>query len=123
IGAYTSALLLKETGLTPWAGMAAGVLLAVIVSRLVGYPVFRLRGHYFAIATIAVGEIVQALVVNWDAIGGARGLFVPIRRPDSFVNFQFHQSNASYYYVALRLPLLAPAVTRWSAPAPPAHYF
>ena len=103
--------------------MAAGVLLAVIVSRLVGYPVFRLRGHYFAIATIAVGEIVQALVVNWDAIGGARGLFVPIRRPDSFVNFQFHQSKASYYYVALGLLLLALAVTRWIALARRGYYF
>jgi branched-chain amino acid transport system permease protein len=123
IGAYTSTLLFKETGLTPWAGMAAGVLLAVIVSRLVGYPVFRLRGHYFAIATIAVGEIVQALVVNWDAIGGARGLFVPIRRPDSFVNFQFHQSKASYYYVALGLLLLALAVTRWIELARRGYYF
>ena len=103
--------------------MAAGVLLAVIVSRLVGYPVFRLRGHYFAIATIAVGEIVQALVVNWDAIGGARGLFVPIRRPDSFVNFQFHQSKASYYYVALGLLLLALAVTRWIELARRGYYF
>jgi branched-chain amino acid transport system permease protein len=112
VGAYTSSLLFKETGLTPWAGMIAGMILAVIASQIVGYPVFRLRGHYFAIATIAVGEIVQSLIVNWDAIGGARGVFVPIKRPDSFVNFQFHQSKAFYYYIALALLLLALAVTR-----------
>src|SRR5439155_6127728 len=94
------------------AGMIAGVYLAVIVSQMVGYPVFRLRGHYFAIATIAVGEIVQALIVNWDAIGGARGVFLPIKRPDSFLNFQFHQSKAFYYYIALVLLLLALGVTR-----------
>ena len=94
VGAYTSSVLFRETGLTPWAGMVAGVVVAVIVSQAVGYPVFRLRGHYFAIATIAVGEIVQALIVNWDAVGGARGVFVPIKRPDSLVNFQFHKSKA-----------------------------
>ena len=98
------ALLVKELGLTPWAGMVAGVAVAVALSQVIGYPVFRLRGHYFAIATIAVGEIVQALVVNWDAVGGARGVFVPIRRPDSLLNFQFHQIEANYYYIALGPP-------------------
>ena len=123
IGAYTSSLLFKEMALTPWAGMLAGVVLAVIVSQVMGYPVFRLRGHYFAIATIAVGEIVQALVVNWDAIGGARGVFVPIKRPDSFVNFQFHQSKAFYYYIALALLLLALGVTRVIERSRRGYYF
>ena len=65
---------------------------------------FRLRGHYLAIATIAVGEIVQTLMLNWDWVGAARGFFVPIKRPDSFVNFQFHQSKQTYYYIALGPP-------------------
>jgi branched-chain amino acid transport system permease protein len=123
IGGYTSSLLFKETGLTPWAGMIAGVLVAVMVSQIVGYPVFRLRGHYFAIATIAVGEIVQALVVNWDAIGGARGVFVPIKRPDSVWNFQFHQSKAFYYYIALGLLLLALGTTRLIERSRRGYYF
>jgi branched-chain amino acid transport system permease protein len=123
VGAYTSSLLFKETGLTPWAGMVAGAVLAVIVSQIIGYPVFRLRGHYFAIATIAVGEIVQALVVNWDAIGGARGVFLPIKRPDSLLNFQFHQSKAFYYYIALGLLLLAVGVTRLIERSRRGYYF
>ena len=123
IGAYTSSLLFRDAGVTPWAGMIAGVALAVGVSQVVGYPVFRLRGHYFAIATIAVGEIVQALVVDWDAIGGARGVFVPIRRPDSLVNFQFHQSKAFYYYIALGLLLLALGVTRRIERSRAGYYF
>src|SRR3990172_2381214 len=77
-GAYTSTVLVKTLGLTPWAGMLAGAALAVALSQVIGYPVFRLRGHYFAIATIAVGEIVQTLMINWDWVGGARGLFIPI---------------------------------------------
>jgi branched-chain amino acid transport system permease protein len=123
IGAYTSSLLFKSTGITPWAGMIAGAILAVIVSQIIGFPVFRLRGHYFAIATIAVGEIVQALIINWDAIGGARGVFIPLRRPDSFLNFQFHQSKASYYYIALGLLLLALWVSRRITRSRHGYYF
>jgi branched-chain amino acid transport system permease protein len=111
-GAYASTLLGKHFGLTPWIGMLVGALLAIALSQLIGYPVFRLRGHYFAIATIAVGEIVNTLMINWDWAGGARGLFVPIKRPDSFVNLQFHESKQNYYYVALGLLLLALWVTR-----------
>ncbi len=123
IGAYTSTLLVARLGVTPWAGMLAGAALAVVVSQLIGYPVFRLRGHYFAIATIAVGEIVQTLVINWDWAGGARGLVVPIKRPDSFMNFQFHQSKAVYYYIALGLLLLALGVTRWLERSRHGYYF
>jgi branched-chain amino acid transport system permease protein len=113
IGAYTSTLLVREAALTPWLGMIVGAVLAVLVSQAIGYPVFRLRGHYFAIATIGVGEIVQTLVINWDWAGGARGLFVPIKRPDSLLNFQFHESKAVYYYIALGLLAVALGVTRW----------
>lgn len=123
IGAYTSSLLGRELALTPWAGMAAGALLAVGVSQLVGYPVFRLRGHYFAIATIAVGEIVQALALNWEWIGGARGLYLPLKRPDSFWNLQFHTARAAYYYIALGLLLLALGVTRRLERSRSGYYF
>jgi branched-chain amino acid transport system permease protein len=123
IGAYTSSLLFKIIGLTPWAGMIAGAVIAALVSQIIGFPVFRLRGHYFAIATIAVGEIVQALIINWDAIGGARGVFIPIKRPDSFLNFQFHQSKASYYYIALGLLLVALAVSRRITRSRHGYYF
>jgi branched-chain amino acid transport system permease protein len=111
-GAYTSSMLVKTLGLTPWAGMLAGAAAAAALSQVIGYPVFRLQGHYFAIATIAVGEIVYTLALNWDLIGGARGLYVPIKRPDSLLNFQFHEGKQAYYYIALALLLVALAVTR-----------
>src|SRR5437773_5133877 len=122
IGAYTSALLVARAGVSPWLGMLAGAVLAVIVSQAVGFPVFRLRGHYFAIATIAVGEIVQTLFINWDWAGGARGVFVPIRRPDSFVNFPFNEPKAVYYYIALGLLLLGLAVPRRPEGSAPGYY-
>jgi branched-subunit amino acid ABC-type transport system permease component len=92
--------------------MLVGAVVAVVLSQCIGYPVFRLRGHYFAIATIAVGEIIGTFMINWDWAGGARGLFVPIKRPDSWVNFQFHESKQNYYYIALGLLLLALWITR-----------
>jgi branched-chain amino acid transport system permease protein len=123
IGAYTSTLLGREAGLSPWLGLAAGGALAVVASQIIGYPVFRLRGHYFAIATIAIGEIVQTLMINWDWAGGARGVFVQIKRPDSVVNFQFHDSKAAYYYIALGLLLVALAATRWLERSRSGYYF
>ena len=99
--------------------MALGALLAALLSQVIGFPVFRLRVQdHFAIATIAVGEIVQTIVINWDAVGGARGLFVPIKRPDSFLNFQFHESKQTYYYIALALLVLAVGISRSIAPLP-----
>ena len=122
-GAYTSSVLVREFGLTPWIGMLAGALVAVALSQVIGYPVFRLRGHYFAIATIAVGEIVQTLMINWDWVGGARGLFVPIKRPDSFLNFQFHESKQTYYYIALGFLLLALWITQRITRSRSGYYF
>ena len=102
IGAYTSSVLSLWWGVSPWLGMVAGMGLAVLVSQAIGYPCFRLRGHYFAIATIGIGEIVQTAAINWDAIGGARGIWLPIK-PETLANFQFHRAKWAYYYVALGL--------------------
>jgi branched-chain amino acid transport system permease protein len=122
-GAYTSSVLVKTWSLTPWVGMVAGALVAVALSQLIGYPVFRLRGHYFAIATIAVGEIVYTLALNWDFIGAARGLYLPIKRPESLRDLQFHESKAAYYYVALALLALAMLVTHRVAHSRTGFYF
>jgi branched-chain amino acid transport system permease protein len=129
IGAYASTLWGREMEgslavlASPWIGMVLGAMAAVVVAQLLGFSVFRLRGHYFAIATIAVGEIVQTLFINWDWAGGARGVFVRIKRPDSLLNFQFHESRAIYYYIALGLLLLGLAVTRWIERSHTGYYF
>lgn len=101
-GAYTSTLLLKQFGLSPWIGMLVGAGLAAVLAVAIGWPTFRLAGHYFAIATIVVGEIAHTLVRNADVIGGARGLFLPIL-PSTVVNYEFHEGRVPYYFVALGL--------------------
>jgi branched-chain amino acid transport system permease protein len=111
-GAYTSGVFVAKDVASPWLALLVGALIAVALSQVIGAPVFRLRGHYFAIATIAVGEIVHIIAINWDFIGAARGLYIPIKRPDSLLNFQFHQAKAVYYYIVLGLLLVGLGVTR-----------
>jgi branched-chain amino acid transport system permease protein len=122
IGAYTSSVLALWWGVSPWLGMLAGMAMAVVVSQGIGFPCFRLRGHYFAIATIAIGEIVQTIMINWDALGGARGLSLPIK-PETLVNFQFHRAKWPYYYIALGLFAGVFAATAWIERARAGYYF
>jgi branched-chain amino acid transport system permease protein len=115
-GAYTSTLLVQHAGVSPWIGMAGGVGLAVALSAAIGYPCFRLSGHYFAIATIAVGEILGILVTNWEFAGGAVGLFLPIADEGGFLALQFGSKLGYYYLLAglLAFAVLLSAVLRRS---------
>eukprot|EP01037_Dinobryon_pediforme_P028087 gene28087-31217_t len=54
IGAYTSAILFGAYGINPWLAMVSGGLIAALLSVVIGWSCFRLKGHYFAMATIAV---------------------------------------------------------------------
>jgi branched-chain amino acid transport system permease protein len=104
IGAYTSTLLFAQFGVNPWLGMLSGGVVAALVSLLIGWPCFRLKGHYFSMATIAVAEIVQIIFTNWDFAGAAVGLTIPMDKQgwDTFV----FASKLPYYYIALGLLLL-----------------
>lgn len=103
LGAYTSTLLLTKFDVSPWIGMFAGVGVATVVAAVIGWPSFRLAGHYFAIATIAAGEIFAVMFRNWTWAGGAVGIYLPIIRGDRLVNFQFHANKQGYYYIVLAM--------------------
>lgn len=128
VGAYTSTVLWREAQITPWLGGLVGAGLAVVLALVIGYPVFRLGGHYFAIATIAIGEIALALVSNWDQIGGARGLTIPFvrdansRPTDSWFALQFNQDKLPYYFIALVLLILLIALTMLLNRTKPGYY-
>jgi len=109
-GAYVSTLVVGA-GLSPWIGMLAGALVAAGLAIVIGLPTFRLAGHYFAIATIVVGEIVETVVRNTDALGGARGLMPPIL-PSGIANLEFHETRVPYFYVALALYAVA-LISTW----------
>jgi len=122
IGAYTSSVLWTKFGVSPWVGMFVGGCTAVIISIIIGMPVFRLKGHYFAIATLALGEIVITLVRRWNFIGGATGLYIPMEE-EGLINFQFHNSKIAYYYIGLGLIIFAILVSNMIKNSKLGYYF
>ena len=109
IGAYTSTVLSVKLGLSPWLGAPLGGLVAVAFSLAMGWPCFRLKGHYFAMATIAVAEIAQVLVTNSDVLEGAVGLSLPMA-PTGWAPMVFATSKVPYYSLILGLLGLTLAV-------------
>lgn len=101
IGAYTSTLLLINFGWNPWLGVLAGGVVAALLSAVFGWSCFRLKGHYFTMATIAVAEIVQIVVTNWDYAGAAVGLSIPMDRQG--LGAMVFSDKVSYYWLALAL--------------------
>jgi len=113
IGAYSAAFLYAQWQITPWVGMLVGVVLAVVVAIGIGLPTFRLRGHYFAIATLVIGEIAQTLFINWEFVGGATGVWVPIERESPWLTLQFHDNKLPNYYLGLGFLTVACLVVAW----------
>jgi branched-chain amino acid transport system permease protein len=120
-GAYVSSLLSLKLGLSPWLGMIAGGVTASLFSIVVGWPCFRLRGHYFAMATIAVVEIVQAVVNGSEALGGAVGLYLPLTER-GLAGFVFNRSKLPYHYIALALLALT-LLVNWLVARSRAGYY
>jgi branched-chain amino acid transport system permease protein len=97
LGAYTAALLINS-GVNPALSFAGSGAVSALASFLIGIPTFRLRGPYFAIATIGVSEAVRVVMNNISAVGGAGGLRVTERGI-------FHQTE--HYYAGLAIAVLA----------------
>jgi branched-chain amino acid transport system permease protein len=97
LGGYTSSLLLIHCNLTPWVGSFAGMMVAACVAYLLGFQLFHLRGHYFAVATIAFAEMVKIVFLSWRGVGAAYGLSLPLKMP-SF-SFLMWRSKIPYYYI------------------------
>ncbi len=102
IGAYATSILYVKFGITPWGGLLAGGIIAALIALALGYPCFRLKGHYFSIATIVIAEIGLLLFHNWDYAGAALGIQWPFT-PDSWWTLQFARDKAPYFYFALGL--------------------
>lgn len=109
IGAYAASYLYATHGITPWAGLLIGGVLSALVALVLGYFCFRLKGHYFTIATIVVAEIGLLLVHNVEFFGGALGIQWPFG-DDSWLTMQFARDKAPYIYLMLGL-----FVATWTA--------
>jgi len=122
IGAYTSSFLLLTFQVSPWIGLVAGGLISSLLAAAIGYPCSNLRGHYFAIASIAFAEIVRIVFSNWQMVGAAEGLTIPMLK-ESLAHFMFHSSKLPYYYIVLSFLLLAVAVCYWVSTSKMGYYF
>jgi len=105
IGGYVSSVLYVSYGVSPWIGMILGMLITMAFGWMIGKPCFRLGGRYFAIATMAIVQIAYIVVSRWEFVGGARGIYFPMRNW-GWVYFSF-RDKASYYYIALGMMLVA----------------
>jgi branched-chain amino acid transport system permease protein len=102
IGAYTTAIL-QPLGVSLWIAVPVGALLAGLYSLVIGIPAFRLRGPYFSIATIGIGEATRLIALNWTSLtGGASGLTLSAAPP-----------IVTQYFAALALCVGAVALAAW----------
>ncbi len=107
IGAYTSTILFLQYGISPWLGMLVGGVLATLMGVLIGLPTFKMRGAYFALATIAFAEGFRVIVENVDYFGpfninGPRGLQIPPLNT-GLANFLFTGKEPYYYIILIML--------------------
>jgi branched-chain amino acid transport system permease protein len=101
IGAYTTAMLMLRVGLPWWTGMFVGAVLASLFAILVGFPILRLRGHYFAIATLGINRAVEQIALDWGSFtGGGKGISLPLPR------MEIQNFYAMIYFIMFGLLLL-----------------
>jgi branched-chain amino acid transport system permease protein len=112
MSAYTVALLMVWWDVPFWVSTPLGIIVATVESFILGYFLFRLKGHYFAIATICVSLVWQQLFINWEWIGGARGVELPLKETPNFVYMQF-SSPIYYHYFAFVLVMGAIFYMNW----------
>jgi branched-chain amino acid transport system permease protein len=109
LGGYGSAVLSSAYGWPPLGAFAASMALALAVALVVGYPTLRLKGHYLAMATLAIGLIVYEIAVEWQAMtGGYMGISgIP---PIGIGGFEVVSEHAQVAFL-----LLVAALATWSA--------
>ncbi len=95
IGAYAYALIAKNFGLSFWICLPVAGMLAAFWGILLGFPVLRLRGDYLAIVTLAFGEIIRLVLLNWQSLTGGPNGIASIPRP-SFFGLPFTEGEGGF---------------------------
>jgi branched-chain amino acid transport system permease protein len=114
IGAYTTAVFLIRWDIPFWISMPIGMCFAVGWSFVIGYPLFRLAGHYFAIATIATSLVLKDLFDVWGFVGAARGLEIsPIKYAPPDLWRLIFKHDVHYYLIILGFFFLGILYVNW----------
>ncbi|MFH1118118.1 MAG: branched-chain amino acid ABC transporter permease [Pseudomonadota bacterium] len=97
-GAYTAGLLAHKLGISAWWGLGLGGILAVVIAFPFGWICFRLRGAYFALATLALNEVMRHTATIWNSLtDGMVGILI----------MQTFVSKIPYYYIALFIAVVS----------------
>ena len=110
IGAYGAAILTTRYGWPILLSLLAGGVISMAFSFLLGLPTMRLRGMYFAVATLAFGEIMHQLFVNWVSVTGGSNGIKSIPAPNWF-GISFRKPE-NYYYILLVASVITIILTR-----------
>ena len=114
VGAYVPALLWNYYGVTPWLGIPCGVALSVLLAIIIGYPCFRLKvvGHYFALVTLALGQVVQlSATAARDITGGSLGM---TQNASSYAWYALQFTDKTpFYFIALVVWIGGLLAWRW----------
>lgn len=104
-GAYTMGILIVHLGVSPWLALVAAGAVSAILAAAIGVPAFRLRGPYFALATLAFAEAVRILIVYWRGVTrGNSGLLLPT--DPGFANM-YWTSKLPFVYLMLAYMVVA----------------
>jgi branched-chain amino acid transport system permease protein len=115
IGAYFSTLLSVKLGWSVWTTLWLTPLFTTLVSVLVGYPSLRVKGHYFAIVTLAYNMVIFTILLTYSSVTGGEAGISNVPRPPELsvwgwvVNFE-GKSNTAYYILVLLSALLATGI-------------
>ncbi|MGE5174310.1 MAG: ABC transporter permease subunit [Betaproteobacteria bacterium] len=104
MGAYTYAILSTTYGLSFWPGLGAGALTAAVFAAFLGMPTLRLRGDYFAIVTLGLGEITRIVLNNWDGLTGGPNGISKIGRP--VLAGHVLNTTLDFYYLILFMVII-----------------
>jgi branched-chain amino acid transport system permease protein len=111
LGGYTTAILMAKAGVSFWLALPVSGLVGLAFAAAVGIPIVRLRGHYFAVATLGVAEGMREIVINLPRLtGGGAGLTVPVIGPRATTTYL---GNYGFFMLFLALAVVT-TVTVWT---------
>lgn len=114
VGAYTAALLMHKLEISAWWGLPLGALVSVALAFPFGWICFRLRGPYFALATLALNEILRHIATIWESLTeGMMGILI----------MQTFVAKEPYYYIALALAALSVVIVSGVMESRLGYYF
>lgn len=113
VGAYASTLLCLRLGISVWMAMFCAPFITAVIAVFVGYPSLRVKGHYFAIVTLAYNLVIFIILNNFSSLTGGEGGLTNVPRPEGFSIAGYRlafDGREAYYYLVLFAAMFATSV-------------